>query len=94
MPGVALMHMSTLCCLRSHWLKYIYSSLSRISVNTTPFSLSLISCYPLCLGRLPPLAIKVIQCQASVAVALTFAFCILRNKIGTNLKIFEEIAEA
>jgi ribonuclease HIII len=30
----------------------------------------------------------------SVAVASTFAFCILRNKIDTNLKIFEEIAEA
>jgi hypothetical protein len=30
----------------------------------------------------------------SVAVASTFAFCILRNKIVTNLKIFEEIAKA
>jgi hypothetical protein len=30
----------------------------------------------------------------SVAVAPTFTFCILRSKIGTNLKIFEEIAEA
>jgi hypothetical protein len=32
--------------------------------------------------------------RCSVAVASTFAFCILRNKIGTNLKIFKEIAEA
>jgi hypothetical protein len=32
--------------------------------------------------------------RCSVAVASTFAFCILRNKIGTNLNIFEEIAEA
>jgi hypothetical protein len=30
----------------------------------------------------------------SVAVASTFTFCILRNKIGKNLKIFEEIAAA
>jgi hypothetical protein len=30
----------------------------------------------------------------TVAVAPTFALCILRNKIDTYLKIFEEIAEA